>query len=85
MLQLYQDSMASVLKFGKPFLFITMTANAWWQEITNKLKANKITSDRPDLVTRVFRMKLDSFLKDVVKNNRLGKFVLFVYTIEFQK
>jgi hypothetical protein len=83
MLQLYQDSMASVRQFGKPSLFITMTANAHWPEITAALKPGETPSDRPDLVTRVFRMKLKSLINDVVKNHRLGIVASYVYTIEF--
>ncbi|PLW51361.1 hypothetical protein PCANC_17595 [Puccinia coronata f. sp. avenae] len=45
MLQLYQDSMASVWQFGKPLLFITMTANAHWPEINAALKPGETPSD----------------------------------------
>jgi hypothetical protein len=34
MQQLYQDSMALVRKFGKPDLFITMTCNPNWKDIS---------------------------------------------------
>jgi hypothetical protein len=85
MLQLYQDAMASIRKFGKPSLFITMTANPYWTEVTSALKPGQIPSDRPDLVTRVFCMKLDSLIKDIVKNHCLGAVASHVYTIEFKK
>jgi hypothetical protein len=41
--QLYQDAMALVRKFGKPDFFVTMTANPKWVEITRNLtRANSI-------------------------------------------
>ncbi|KAI7963142.1 hypothetical protein MJO28_001236 [Puccinia striiformis f. sp. tritici] len=85
MLQLYQDAMAIVRAFGKPSLFITMTANPRWTEIIVTLFAHLAPADRADLVTRVFRMKLTSLIKDIVKKHRLGKVAAWVYTIEFQK
>jgi hypothetical protein len=85
MLQLYQDSMASVWQFGKPLLFITMTANAHWPKINAALKPGETPSDRPDLVTRVFCMKLKTLINDVVRNHHLGIVASYVYTIEFQK
>ena len=37
MLQLYQDAMAIVRKYGEPDLFITMTCNLKWREIEENL------------------------------------------------
>ncbi|EFP93666.2 uncharacterized protein PGTG_19561 [Puccinia graminis f. sp. tritici CRL 75-36-700-3] len=85
MMQLYQDSMALVRHFGQPSLFITMTANARWPEVLAALKPNEEPWDRPDLIVRVFRMKLTSLIKAIVKKKRLGSVAAWVYTIEFQK
>ncbi|XP_057310670.1 uncharacterized protein LOC130648632 [Hydractinia symbiolongicarpus] len=41
--------------------------------------------DRPDLVSRVFKLKLNELLKDVTERGVLGKTVSHVYVIEFQK
>ncbi|XP_034934873.1 uncharacterized protein [Chelonus insularis] len=54
MFQNYQDSMAIVRKYGKPDLFVTMTCNPHWKEITDNLLPNQIASDRPDLCARFF-------------------------------
>ena len=35
--QHYQDAMTIVAKYGKPDLFITITCNPAWPEITNNL------------------------------------------------
>ncbi len=63
--QLYQDAMARVHKFGKPDLFITFTCNPKWKEITDTLLPGQIAKDRPELVTRIFNLKLDALLKDI--------------------
>ncbi|KAI7943289.1 hypothetical protein MJO29_013133 [Puccinia striiformis f. sp. tritici] len=85
MVQLFQDAMAIVRVFGRPSLFITITANPRWPEILSELEPNQVTSDRPDLVTRVFQLKLKSILGDLTEQHCLGLVVAFVYTIEFQK
>ena len=85
MQQLYQDSMAIVREFGKPDLFITVTCNPKWPEITNELLQNQQASDRPDLVARVFKLKLKSITDDLFKKGVLGKVIAHVHVIEFQK
>ncbi len=82
--QLYQDSMAKVRKFGKPDLFVTFTCNHKWKEITNALLAGQTPKDRPELVTRVFNLKLDIFLKDI-KDDVFGNVFAKIWVIEFQK
>ncbi|WJX27992.1 hypothetical protein P8452_16762 [Trifolium repens] len=42
-------------------------------------------SDRPDIVCRVFKMKLDEMLSDFKKKERFGKVIAGMYTVEFQK
>ena len=39
MQQNYQDGMAIVRKYGRPDLFITMTCNQSWPEITDNLES----------------------------------------------
>ena len=65
-------------------MFITFTCNAKWEEITRELLPGQSVCDRPDLTSRVFKMKMDELLKDI-KNGILGELLAFVYTIEFQK
>ena len=40
--QLYQDAMAIVRTHGKPTLFITVTTNPKWQEITENLLPGQV-------------------------------------------
>jgi hypothetical protein len=84
MAQSYQDAMALVRAFGKPDLFITMTCNPKWEEIQRELKPGETANDRPDLVARVFKMKLDALMKDL-KKGLLGRVQAHVHVIEFQK
>ena len=50
MQQLFQDSMAIVLHFGKRSLFITFTANSGWNEIQVKLLPYQILLDHLGLI-----------------------------------
>jgi hypothetical protein len=83
--QLYQDAMGLVRRFGKPDLFITFTCNPNWPEIKRELLINQKASDRPDLCSRVFNLKLRDLINDIVKKGVLGKVIAYVYSIEFQK
>ena len=79
-----QDALAINRYFGGGDLFITMTANPGWPEITSALLPNQKAPDRPDLVVRVFQAKLKSLIKDI-KQGVLGNSAAHLYTIEFQK
>ena len=59
------DAMALVQHLGRPYLFITMTCNPERHEIKEELGAEQLAQDWPDLVTRVFRAKLQD-LKDQI-------------------
>ena len=85
MWQLYQDAMAIVRCRGKPDLFITMTCNPLWPEISAELLPGQTAQDRPDLIARVFKLKLNVFLNDLTKDMVFGRVVGFIYVIEFQK
>ncbi len=83
--QLYQDSMALVRKFRKPDLFITMTCNPNWLEIMHELTLGEEANDRSDLTSRVFNMKLNALLKDLLQNGVLGIAVADIHVVEWQK
>lgn len=85
MFELYQDAMAIVSKFGKPDLFITFTCNPRWKEIQDNLFPRQTAWDRPDLICRVFKLKLDEFLDDINKKQVFGKVKAAVHVVEFQK
>ncbi|KAL6176715.1 hypothetical protein ACLB2K_053348 [Fragaria x ananassa] len=83
--QRYQDAMALVQKYGKPDIFLTMTCNPNWEEIREELLSGQVAQDRPDLCTRIFRVKFEELKEDVIKKGVLGNVVAYVYVIEFQK
>jgi hypothetical protein len=91
MQQLYQDSMAIVRHFGKPVLFITFTANPNWIEITRELLKDEngipmqTWRDRPDLVARVFQLKVKVFIEEVCQRNIFEEHAASIYTMEYQK
>ncbi|PLW51373.1 hypothetical protein PCANC_17585 [Puccinia coronata f. sp. avenae] len=85
MIQLYQDSMAIVGCFGRPSLFITMTASPAWREIKENLYRGQVSSDRPNLGVRDFNQKLKSLMSDLLEHDLLGKVAAHVLTVEFQK
>ena len=80
----FQDGMAICRKYLKPDFFITFTCNPHWKEITDELKPGETAQDHPELVSRVFKMKKDLFVEDLVKNGIFGRVVAHLYVIEYQ-
>ncbi|KAL6497618.1 hypothetical protein OROHE_027247 [Orobanche hederae] len=86
MIQNHQDAIAICKWYGFPDLFITITCNPKWPEISRYLASvNSNPEDRPDIVCRVFKMKLDVLIKDLKDHGLLGKTQAVIYTVEFQK
>ena len=85
MRQRYMDVMALVQKYGKPDIFLTMTCNPNWEEITRELEPGQTPQDRPDVVVRVFRAKLEDLKHQLFHNHILGVFAAHVHVVEFQK
>ncbi|XP_074297343.1 uncharacterized protein LOC141628055 [Silene latifolia] len=82
----YQDTMVICKWCGYPDLFITFTCNPKWPEITRFLKKKGLRSeDRPDILDRVFKIKLQELMKDLKERHIFGRTRGVVYTIEFQK
>ncbi|GBN87292.1 hypothetical protein AVEN_145953-1 [Araneus ventricosus] len=79
------NAMSIFAKYDAPDLFITFTANPKWPEIMENLRPSEHTTNRPDLLARVFNLKLISLMADPTVHGALGKSVAQVYTIEFQK
>ncbi|XP_042027246.1 uncharacterized protein LOC121774434 [Salvia splendens] len=76
MVQNYQDAMAICRWIGYPNLFITFTCNPKWPEICRYLASKDLKSDdRPDIICRIFKVKLDNLIRDLK----------IVYMVEFQK
>lgn len=85
MQQRYQNAMAVVRKYGKPCLLLTFNRNPLWSEITRNIELYQRASDRPDIVARVFYVKLQSLICDLTKRHVLGVPAAMVHVVEFQK
>nr|CAD2188042.1 unnamed protein product [Meloidogyne enterolobii] len=80
----FQDAMSLVRKFGKPDLFVTMTCNSQWEEIKENLYEGQVPSDRPDIVDRVFYLKVKALMKEITKAKIFGRDICWMYPVENQ-
>ena len=64
-----QDALAYVSEFGKPDLFIALTCNPQWPELTRKLYPGQKPNVRHDIICRVFKQKLDKLKIFLLKTN----------------
>nr|KAJ0198699.1 hypothetical protein LSAT_V11C600336250 [Lactuca sativa] len=86
MMQNYLDAMSLCKWFGYPDFFITFTCNPKWPEVKRFLHNTSLNpEDRPDILCRLFKIKLDALIKDIRENKIFGIVQGVVYTIEFQK
>jgi hypothetical protein len=85
MTQQYHDAMAIVNNTSNPDLFITFTANPQWPEISEALLPGQTVQERPDLVSRVFKLKLSSICTELFEKHIFGGVRARMHVIEFQK
>ncbi|XP_035838217.1 uncharacterized protein LOC110901544 [Helianthus annuus] len=79
----YLDAMALCKWYGYPDFFITITCNPKWREVKRFLKDSTIKAeDRPGILCRLFKMKLDSLLKDFKDSKYFGEINAVVYTVD---
>ncbi|XP_042952259.1 uncharacterized protein LOC122289344 [Carya illinoinensis] len=81
----YMEAMTLVQRYGKPDIFLTITCNPNWKEISAELKPHEETQNRPDLIARIFRAKLKELKNQLFKREIFGKVSAYVYVIEHQK
>ena len=80
-----QDCLTYCRVYGKPHLFITMTCDANWPEIKNALFPGQTSTDREDLIARVFNEKRKKLNKAIVKDGLFGECIAYMATVEWQK
>ncbi|GBO99143.1 hypothetical protein EVAR_461_1 [Eumeta japonica] len=80
-----QDAFTYVRNYGRPDLFITMTCNPAWPEITTELMPGQNSTDRHDLTARVFKIKVQKLVALLTKGKIFGDVKCFMYSIEWQK
>uniref|UniRef100_A0A8R1HSI7 ATP-dependent DNA helicase n=1 Tax=Caenorhabditis japonica TaxID=281687 RepID=A0A8R1HSI7_CAEJA len=85
MMQEYQDAMSMVTERGKPDFFLTLTCNPKWREITENLKPGQQSFDRPDLIARVFKLKVDELMRCLLNLHVIGQVRSYLYVFEWQK
>ena len=84
MQQNFQDSLAICKEYGHPDLFITFTCNPKWDEIEAaiQMSSSHDASVRPDIVARVFKMKLDAMIADFTKHRVMGRVLAGTISIQ---
>ena len=74
--QLYFDGIAICSQVGFPNLFITFTCNPNWLKIHRLLTPLNLTAiDRPEIISRIFKLKYEQMLSNLTKNHLLGKVI----------
>nr|GEY80828.1 DNA helicase [Tanacetum cinerariifolium] len=83
----YLDALAICRVHGNPSFFITFTCNVNWPKITEYMLQFPLltTTDRANIVDRVFEMKIYQFISFLRDAQPFGKIVAVLYTVEFQK
>ena len=77
------DSLALARTYGPPSLFITMTCNPEWPEISSRLEPGQDACDIPVVVARAFKNRLQR-LCQIIKT-KMGTLTYMTSSIEFQK
>ena len=83
--QKYYDAMTIVRHSGRPDLLITFTYNPKFPEILSQLQVYQDASARPDIVSRVFQLMVEEFMRPITKEKIFVTILAFVYVIEWQK
>jgi hypothetical protein len=81
-----QNALTVVSQLNKPTLFITVTCNTHWPEITQALFPGQTAYDRPDIVVQVFKARLSALMHNIRHGKYFGgqKSTYSMYVIEWQ-
>lgn len=74
MQQSFQDALSVCRYIGHLDIFLTMTTNPLWDEIVQMMKnmPGCNTVDLPDIIARVFKLKLDQIVEDIKMKSYFG-------------
>ena len=76
MMQNYLDAMAVCRIMGYPDLFLTFTCNPAWPEVKRFCQAQFVnSSDRTDLLGRIFKLKVDSLMRVIKEQKIFGSII----------
>ena len=69
--------MAICRHYGNPDIFLTFTCNPKWPEIKRSLNiiAGQKSEDRPDIISRIFKIKLDHLLNTIKSGDIFGTII----------
>ncbi len=81
----YLDAMALARQLGAPNFFITFTCNPMWIEVQRELATDQSSCACPDVVNRVFYLKLKQLLHELYSDGIFGSAATTYWMIEFQK
>lgn len=75
MQQNFHDGLAVCRHVGHPDIFLTMTTNPLWDEIQRMMEflPGCHYSNCPDIIARVFRLKMEQLTNDIKKKSYFGK------------
>ncbi|XP_031333809.1 uncharacterized protein LOC116163816 [Photinus pyralis] len=83
--QKFHDAMALFQRKGKATFMVTSTGNPWWKEVRQHLMRGQKATDRPDIVNRVFFVKINKMRHLIEDKHIFGKVNAFTESLEFQK
>jgi hypothetical protein len=63
--KLAKNALAIVTELGKPTLFLTVTCNPKWPDITSRLLEGQTAFDRPDITVPLFHAKLSALINNL--------------------
>lgn len=81
----YQDALAISRVYGNPQYFITFTCNVGWSEIRRFMAKHHVsqTHDRPDILSRIFRIKVLEFIAFLKSDKLFGDISACKYSLKF--
>lgn len=80
-----QDAMIYMHHFGRSDLFVTFTYNPKCSKITRELLPGQRTSDRHDLIARVFQLKVTLLIRLIHSGKALGDMTAYVSHLRDQR
>ena len=67
----------------RPNCFVTFACNPNRPEVKPEVESRQSSSDRPDLTARVFNLKLNALMHDLVHKHVLGKVIGHIHVVKF--
>ena len=82
--RLRTDALELARRKGPPTFFITLTCSPYWKDILDELLPGENAADRPEVIVRVFRGRLEKLIA-YLKDSFCGKRKYIIKVIEYQR